>query len=49
MVEEAKAFKKTRIFLEQGGYQGFYKIQIAMPSIKATKKNHEKSQSFRIF
>ena len=32
--------------LEQKGYQGFCKMQIAMPGVLFTKRNHRKSKKF---
>ena len=32
--------------LEQSGYQGFWKMQIAMPGVLLTKRNHRKSTKF---
>ena len=35
--------KENRKLQEQSGYQGFCKIQIAVPSTMAAKKKHRKS------
>ena len=41
--DERKPFEKTRKLIEHGDCQGFCEIQIAMSSIRASKKKNEKS------
>ena len=42
----SKVFSKNRKLKEQGGSDGFCKIQKVMPIIMGTKRNHGKRQSY---